>query len=103
MIQIFGDVDDFDAAFETACQQLPQLSYDGEAQPYPSQLSLSEVMTILIAFQGSGFRAFKDFYTCQVWPHWRAAFPHLISYNRLVEWVPWSVMPLLTFWPTTFG
>ena len=28
-----------------------------------SRLSLSEVMTIVSAFHGSGYRTFKDFYT----------------------------------------
>jgi hypothetical protein len=99
---IFCDVDDFYTAFEVACNQLPQLPYDGEAKPYRSRLSVSEVMTIVIAFHGSGFRTFKDFYTCQVLPHWRQAFTHLVSYNRFVELVPWSVMALIYFLQTTF-
>ncbi|MGD1932551.1 MAG: IS982 family transposase, partial [Leptolyngbyaceae cyanobacterium] len=103
LTQIFCDVDDFYAAFETACRHLPQRPYDGAAKPYRSRLSLSEVMTIVIAFQGSGFRTFKDFYTCQVLPHWRPALPNLVSYNRFVELRPWSVMALIDFLPTTFG
>ena len=103
LTQIFCDVDDFYAAFETACQQCSQLPYDGAAKPYRSRLSLSEVMTIVIAFQGSGFRTFKDFYTCQVLPHWRPALPNLVSYNRFVELMPRSVMALIDFLPTTFG
>jgi hypothetical protein len=35
--------------------------YAGEAKPYRSRLSISEVMTIVIAWHGSGFRTFKDF------------------------------------------
>ena len=101
--QIFCDVDDFYSAFETAVESTPQLPYDGTAKPYRSRLSLSEVMTIVIAFHGSGFRTFKDFYTCQVLPHWRAAFPNLVSYTRFVELVPWSVMMLACFLQTTFG
>jgi hypothetical protein len=40
----------------------------GTEQPrcYRSRMSLSEVMTIVIASHGSGFRTFKDFYTLQV-------------------------------------
>lgn len=103
LTQIFCDVDDFYIAFETACNQALQLPYDGEAKPYRSRLRLSEVMTIVITFHGSGFRTFKDFYTCQVLPHWRSAFPHLVSYNRFVELIPWSVMALACFLQTTFG
>ncbi len=41
---------------------LPQLPYEGKAKQYKSKLSISEVMIIVIAFHGSGFRTFKDFY-----------------------------------------
>jgi hypothetical protein len=49
-------------------------------------------MTIVIAFDASGYRTFKDFYTLKVLPHWRVAFPKLVSYNRFVELMPWSLM-----------
>ena len=100
--QIFCDVDDFYRAFEAACSQTPQLPTLDRAKPYRSRLSLSEVMTIVIAFDGSGFRTFKDFYTCQVL-HGRNAFPNLVSYNRFVELMPWSIMTLACFLQTTFG
>lgn len=60
-------------------------------------------MTIVIAFHGSGFRTFKEFYTLQVLPHWRNAFPELVSYNRFVELMPWSLMGLLYFLKTCTG
>ncbi len=101
--QIFCDIDDFYQLFSAQQHALPALPYDGKAKPYSSRLSLSEVMTIVIAFHGSGFRTFKDFYCCQVLPHWRSAFPNLVSYSRFVELVPWSVMLLGCFLQTTFG
>ena len=103
LTEIFCDIDDFYTAFESACEQLPQLLYDGQAKPYCSRLSVSEVMTIVIAFHGSGFRTFKGFYTGHVLTQWRSAFPNLVSYPRLVELVPWSVMALAYFLQTTFG
>lgn len=66
-------------------------------------MSLSEVMTIVIAFHGSGFRTFKDFYTLCVSPHWRNAFPHLVSYTRFVELMPWCLMLLCCFLNTRKG
>ena len=68
-----------------------------------SRMSLSEVMTIVIAFHGSGFRRFKEFYTLQVLPHWKKAFPNLVSYNRFVELMPWSLMLLCCFLNTCKG
>ncbi len=101
--QIFCDVDDFYRLFDQVASHQPQLPWDGTAKPYRSRLSVSEVMTIVIAFHGSGFRTFKDFYTCQVLPHWRRAFPNLVSYTRFVELIPWSVSVLACFLQTTFG
>lgn len=42
-------------------------------------------------------RTFKDFYTLVLLPHWRAAFPNLVSYNRFVELMPWCLMLLCCF------
>jgi hypothetical protein len=60
-------------------------------------------MTIVIGFHGSGYRTFKDFYTLQVLPHWKKAFPNLISYNRFVEVMPWSLMALCCYLHTRRG
>jgi Transposase DDE domain len=70
---------------------------------YNSKLSISEVMTITLAFDGSGFRTFKEFYPLQVQPHWDGACPHLVSYTRFVELMPWSLMGLLSFFNTCGG
>lgn len=48
-------------------------------------LSLSEVMTILVLFHGSGYRNLKQFYLEFVCVYLRAEFPGLVSYNRFVE------------------
>ncbi len=63
----------------------------------------SEVMTIFISFHGSGFRTFKGFYTRLVLPHWRKAFPNVVSYNRFVELMPWCLMLLCCFLNTCKG
>jgi IS5 family transposase len=98
LTQIFCDVDDFYREFERFCERdIPRLPCDGQPKGYQSRLSISEVMTIVIAFHGSGYRTFKDFYTSKVLPDWRDAFPHLVSYGRFVELMPWSFMALTTF------
>jgi hypothetical protein len=58
------------------------------------RMHLSEVMTIVIAFHGSGYKTFKEFYTLQVLPGWREAFPNLVSYTTFVELMPWCLMLL---------
>ncbi len=66
-------------------------------------MCISEVMTIVIAFHGSGYRTFKEFYTLHVLPSWREAFPNLVSYTRFVELMPWSLMLLCCFLHTRTG
>lgn len=51
------------------------------------QMSISELMTILISFHLSGFHDLKHFYF-YVQTHWKSAFPRLLSYNRFVELIP---------------
>ena len=100
---IFWEVDDFCQIFEKYWQQQPQLpSMPGERR-CRSRMSLSEVMTIVIAFHGSGFRTFKEFYTLQVLPYWNKAFPNLVSYTRFVELIPWCLMLLCCFLHTRRG
>ncbi len=100
---IFCDVDDFCQTIEQAWSQQPQLpSMPGERRS-GSRMRLSEVMTILIAVHGSGARTFKDFYTLTVLPYWRRAFPHLVSYSRFVELMPWCLMLLCCFLSTRKG
>jgi len=60
-------------------------------------------LTILIAFHGSGYKTFKEFYTLCVKPHWRNAFPSLVSYNRFVELSRWALMLLCCYLYTRTG
>ncbi len=101
--QIFCQVDDFYQRFERHWQQQPMLTATCGERLCRSRLSLSEVMTIVIAFHGSGFRTFKEFYTLQVLPYWKKAFPNLVSYTRFVELMPWSLMLLCCFLHTLRG
>jgi hypothetical protein len=100
LAEIFGDVDDFYQVWGRFGTALPQLPHDGEIKQYNSclvrfhgrvsrpervrKLSISEVMTIAIAFHSSGLRTFKEFYTREVLSYWGCAFPHLVSYTRFV-------------------
>lgn len=103
LTQIFCDVDDFCQQFERLWEQQPQLpSMLGEKRSR-SRMHLSEIITIVIAFHGSGARTFKDFYTLTVQPHWRKAFPRLVSYTRFVELMPWCLMLLCCFLHTRKG
>jgi transposase len=60
----------------------------------PRGLSLSEIMTILVAFHQEQHRNFKQFYRKRVCQEWRGAFPGVVSYQRFVEWIPCALLPL---------
>lgn len=94
--KIFCDLDDFCKVFESTWKQahLPQM---GGEKLSRCRMCLSEIMTIAIAFHGSGYRTFKEFYTLHVLPYWNNAFPNLVSYNRFVEVMPWSLMALCCY------
>jgi len=101
-LTIFCEIDDFCREFEPKFNQ--QLLAQSERQRIkPSRLSRSEVMTILVLFQRSGFRDLKRFYTKLVSRYWQADFPDLLSYNRFVELQRDCLMLLGAYLQTRLG
>ncbi len=80
--QVFCDLDDFYQDFEQNYVKQLKLSTDDKRKPCQSRLCISEVMTIVVLFHGSGYRTFKEFYLHEVLGHWQSDFPHLVSYMR---------------------
>ncbi len=99
----FCDADDFYQDFEQNYQNQLKLLTDDQRKLCQSRLSISEVMTIVILFHGSGYKTFKEFYLKEVFPHWKADFPKLVSYNRIGSLMPWSLMVLSCFLSTRRG
>ena len=66
-------------------------------------LCLSEVMTIIVGFHLSGYRTFKPYYLNDVLRYQRDYFPGLVSYNRFVELLQGSLVPLCCFLASRFG
>ena len=69
----------------------------------PRRLCLSEIMTIVIAFHQSYYRNFKAFYLHKSWDSGIKPLPALVSYQRFVEWMPSTLMPLSIYLHTCFG
>lgn len=67
-------------------------------RPHPS-----EIMTIVIRFQQSGYRTFKAYYTQYVQVHLREEFPRLVSSTRFVEVLPRVLVPLTVYLHTQVG
>jgi Transposase DDE domain len=60
------------------------------------ELSISEMMTVIILFHQSNYRTFKHFYS-YVCSHLKNAFPKLISYNRFVFLMKNLFVPLFAY------
>lgn len=100
--ELFCSVDDFCQRFEPQWER--QLLGNGlQRRKRERSLTLSETMTILIAFHQSCYRNFKAYYQEKVLEQWSAEFPTLVSYNRLVEWIPSTLIPLCAYLRSCFG
>ena len=100
IIALFCEIDDFFLAYEKwkpATHCLPRET-PPETRGRPRKLHPSEVMTLLIAFHESGYRAFKHFYLKHVCVYWRAEFPHLVSYGLRFVQLQEEVLTLLTLY-----
>jgi hypothetical protein len=96
--KLFVDVDDCWKDFEKIFVR--HLIEDGtRKRNRESNLSISEIMVILIAFQTSGYRTFKSFYK-YILKHHRHDFPDLVSYDRFVYLIPRSVIPMFVYLQT---
>ena len=99
---LFCDVDDFCLYFEPEWQKR-LLSHGGIKRRRAKNLCLSEIMTILIAFHQNHYRNVKHFYLDCVTTYWHSAFPGLPSYQRFVEWMPSTLIPLCAYLKRCFG
>jgi len=92
---LFCSVDDFWQWFER--EQKGHLVDCGKPKTGPEpELSVSEMMTIVILFHQSNYRTFKHFYSF-VGQHLRKEFPKLISYSRFVHLTKKLFVPLFAY------
>jgi hypothetical protein len=100
--ELFCSVDDFCQIFEPQWQK-QLLGHNLQLRNRQRSLRLSEMMTILIGFHQSCYRNFKIYYLDKVQTHWQNYFPRLVSYNRFVEWIPGTLVPLCAYLRSCFG
>lgn len=81
---LFCFVDDFCKAFVPWWQKmLLQGVGKSKKRNRATRLHVSEIITIMVAYQDSGYRCFKDYYGYVLFHH-RGEFPNLVSYDRFV-------------------
>ena len=97
MIEIFVNVDDF---FTDFSHEIKKLQLDCGTQGIRNRktnLSESEMMTILICFHLSSYTNFKAFYNQHVSVYWKDYFPALVSYERFNTLQKRLVIPFMVF------
>lgn len=102
LTELFCLVDNFCQVFEPEWNK-HLLETGHKRRDKKTQLSLSEMMTIVILFHQLRFRHFKVFYQDYVLMYLRPHFPHLLSYNRFVELMPRCLVGLTAFFETLKG
>ena len=96
LLEIFVDVDNFMLVFDDWFRQYA-LTQGGSKRGRKTRLSMSEVITIIIWFHQSHYRDFKAFYQEHVCKSLQSEFPNLVSYNRFVELMPATLLPMCAY------
>ena len=102
LLELFVDVDDFCKVFLPVWERA--LLQDGARKRCrKGQLTVSEIMTIVIYFHQSHYRDFKAYYTEHVCKRLRSEFPNLVSYPRFVALLPSVLGPLSAYLRQQYG
>lgn len=102
LLELFVSVDDFCQIF-LPFWETRQLEDGSKKRLCRGQLSVSEIMTIIIYFHQSQYRNFKAYYTEHVRQHLRSEFPNLVSYERFVSLMPSVFGPLSAYLKSLYG
>ena len=102
ILRLFYDCDEF-CRVVLPHLHAPQVEMGQDHRKREATLSVSEVMTLLLLFQPSGFRNLKTFYLQYVCHHLTRAFPHRVSYSRFVELEAQTQLPLAAFLTPRLG
>jgi hypothetical protein len=95
IIEIFCSIDDFCQVFTKEFEA--RLIGPTKKRKRKATLELSEVITIQVLFHESRIRDFKKFYLGFVSIHMKNHFPKLVSYNRFVELMTETLIPMAIY------
>ncbi len=98
---LFFCIDEFCKAYEE--WEKHRLIDTGKERHRACEMTLSEMLTIMVMFHVSPCKVFKYFYTVHVAHIHKQDFPHLVSYNRFVQLMPRLFVPLSVLLNSLFG
>ena len=97
LTDIFCQIDDFCNTLDAYTQDY-MLTGPMKGKRGPScGLAVSEIMTILLMFQSSRMRDFKNFYTGLLSLYYKGHFPQLPCYGRFIQLMQRAIFPLCIF------
>ena len=98
---IFFCLDEFCKSFEE--WEKPRLLDTGKKRHRSCEMSLSELLTIMILYHLSPCKNFKYFYIIHLSHFHKQDFPKLLSYSRFVQLMPRLFVPLCILLQSLFG
>lgn len=101
LLELFCDIDDFWQIHEPVWQET--LLTSGQQRRRESQMSMSEMMTIVVHFHQKRYRDFKTYYTRYVMSDLQTEFPSLLSYNRFIQLMPRILLALCAYLQHCYG
>jgi len=96
IIEIFYLIDEFSQEFNKSISK-HTLGNNAKRKP---KMSTSEVITIMVLFHMGALKNLKHFYCYFIGKHFSHMFPQTVSYNRFVELMQSSVLPMTLFLKT---
>jgi transposase len=102
LLELFVSVDDFCQVFLPFWER-KRMQDGSKKRRRAGEMSISEIMTILIHFHQSHYRDFKTYYTEHVCQHLKKEFPKLVSYERFVILMPSVLGPLSAYLNSLYG
>lgn len=97
LISIFIEIDEFCKELDKYSKQYLLTGPSSGKRGPDCGLVISEIMTILVMFQMSRFRDFKNFYIGFLCIYYKRDFPKLPSYERFVNLIKRAIFPLTIF------
>jgi hypothetical protein len=94
--ELFCRLDDFCQVFEPKWRAT-QLGNGLKQRNRKRSLCMSEILTILVSFHQQSYRNFSHFYHKHVKVYWCEEFPGLPSYQRFIDWLPSTLIPLCVY------
>lgn len=98
---LFFCIDEFCKAFEE--WEKHRLIDTGKKRYRSCEMTLSELLTIMVVYHLSPCKNFKYFYLIHLAHFHKEEFPHLLSYSRFVQLMPRLFVPLCILLQNLFG